>query len=513
MQMMRNDGNESMLLGELIPDVPASIAACMVSGISSDSRLVERGFIFAALIGHSDDGNQYITDAVENGASVVLCEREESKSFGDKQKHDIIFLVVPDLREKLSSIAARFYGQPTHFQHVIGVTGTNGKTTCTQLITKAIRQLGEPCGVMGTLGSNAHDDDVEMTHATTPDPIFVQKEFAKWLRQGVKIGVMEVSSHGLVQHRVADVDFDAAIFTNLSRDHLDYHGSMQAYGESKLSLFSFDSLSAVIVNADDTFSSTIEDNLAAGVRCIRYGVKDSRAQVLASSIEYSKQGIRYYLQTPWGDGWLSSGLLGEFNVYNLLAVVCALFDKGYDFDSVINVIAKLPAVEGRMQSVSAEGCDINVVVDFAHTPDALMQALRASRVHTQGKLWCVFGCGGDRDAGKRSLMGAVAEQHADHLVITSDNPRSEAPQAIIDDVLIGINGESTVILERDLAIAHAIENAVPGDWVLIAGKGHESYQEVDGCRIPFDDAKYARALLSEYRSVTDASSIIKEKKR
>jgi UDP-N-acetylmuramoyl-L-alanyl-D-glutamate--2,6-diaminopimelate ligase len=476
-------------LGDLIAGCADRCAALPVAGLALDSRKVRAGDVFLAYPGEYGDGRDYIAQAIAAGAVAVIAEA----GFASAQ-FAVPVLQIPNLRAAVSQIAGRFYDDPSAALTVIGVTGTNGKTSCTQLLGQALRLIGQSCGVIGTLG-NSLDGSVGSGSLTTPDPIALQRQFAAWRGQRVTHVALEVSSHGLAQARVAGVAFRGAVFTNLTRDHLDFHGDMESYGAAKATLFDFAGLEFAILNNDDAFGAALAKKLQPRLpRVITYGF-DATSTVHARSAVYRADGVDAQIATPWGAINARSYLLGDFNLSNLLAVIAVLGQLGIDARDIENLIPQLRPIAGRMECIRAN-TDIEVVVDYAHTPDALEHALSALRRHCEGQLWCVFGCGGDRDKGKRPLMGAAAERLADRVVLTSDNPRSENPKAIIADIQAGISGAVAVEINREYAIKFAIANAQTGDIILLAGKGHEDYQLIGNEVRAFSDSAVAHAMLT-----------------
>jgi UDP-N-acetylmuramoyl-L-alanyl-D-glutamate--2,6-diaminopimelate ligase len=480
------------LIGEIRP-VDAVVAGIPVAGLQLDSRAVAADQIFIACKGAAADGRSFIREAVATGAVAVLAERG-----GDWQQDSdcdgVPVLVIDSLADKVSVIAGNFYDHPSQQFPVVGVTGTNGKTSCTQLMAQLLETLHQRCAVIGTLGTGVHGQ-MEPGVNTTPDAVSIQQHLADWQANGIDVAAMEVSSHGLQQHRVAALQFQVALFTNLTRDHLDYHGSMEAYGEAKLRLFQQAGLKVAVVNLDDPFAETVLASLPEGVRALTYSVANQSADVYAEQIEYQPGGVKAILQSPWDMAVLQSPLLGEFNLSNLLASLTVLAAMDYSLPKLVAACSGLQAVDGRMERINSEN-NIEVVVDYAHTPDALKNALQAVRQHTVGQLWCVFGCGGDRDQGKRPQMGVIAEQLADHVVVTSDNPRSENPHSILDDIVAGMQSQPALLeIDRAKAITYAIDQASQGDVVLVAGKGHECYQQIGKRRFPFSDMQQVRLAL------------------
>jgi UDP-N-acetylmuramoyl-L-alanyl-D-glutamate--2,6-diaminopimelate ligase len=373
---------------------------------------------------------------------------------------------------------------------MVGVTGTNGKTTTSCLVAQLGRSLGKPCGVIGTLGASLGEEVTEAGN-TTPDPVSLQRQLAEWRDRGVVTVAMEVSSHALVQGRVGGVEFETAVFTNISHDHLDYHGSMEAYSRAKLQLFATEGLQHAVVNADDGMAPQVRSVIAEGVEVVTYSATGRSADVRLIAPRFLQDGVHGELHTPWGNGEFVSPLPGDFNLANLAAAVSALVLAGEELNAVLEAVSALNPVPGRMQIIP-NALGFQVIVDYAHTPDALEQVLRALKTHVAGNLIVVFGCGGDRDREKRQVMGRVACQHADRVVLTSDNPRGENPMQILRDIETGCSGDYQLVEDRAAAITRAVAAAVPGDCSVIAGKGHETYQIVEGERLPFSDEEQAR---------------------
>ena len=468
------------MLSQLIPDVSLK-QDVMIQGITDDSRNIKQGDLFVALPGIKHDGRAYIQD-VEGLAAAVICEfPAPTKNIG------IPVVGVKDLREKTGDIASRYFGMPSQQLTVFAVTGTNGKTSVANFVAEAATKLGKKCGVIGTLG---HGIPPVLTAGglTTPDAITLQAKLASLLGGGCSMVALEASSHGLAQGRLNGTLIEIAAITNISRDHLDYHDSFDDYMESKRRLLEWSTLKTAIFNLDDP--RTLEISRSAQGEAISYGLAN-HADVVARSIEFSDSGLSFELTSPWGEAKVTSGLLGRFNVSNLLATASVLGAMGFEFQKIADVLGEIGNVPGRMDAIRQEGFPL-VVVDYAHTPDALEKALQALREHMQGKIWCVFGCGGDRDTGKRPQMGEVASRLADHVIITNDNPRNEDPKSIVNDISKGIVSKHFVELSRISAIQLAIESADAGDVVLIAGKGHEGYQEIDGEKRPFSDSSVVK---------------------
>ncbi len=480
-----------MSLPEVLGVTNGAYADIMIRGMQLDSRKVRPGDLFLALPGETHDGRQFIEQAVANGASAVVAEAPIA-GFVDALPVPLVEL--PQLRFEAGVLAARFYRHPSHVMQVVGVTGTNGKTTTSRILAQLSRALGKPCGVIGTLG-NTLADDVSTTANTTPDALALQRQLAQWLAQGVVAVSMEVSSHALVQGRVRGVEFTTAIYTNLSHDHLDYHGSMDAYGRAKLQLFATEGLRHAVINADDQFSGKVRAAVTRGVQVLTYSTSGAAADVRVENARFGTDGVHGELCSPWGTADFFSPLPGDFNLANLAAAVTALALAGEDLLAVLAALTELRPVPGRMQAIP-NSLKLQVIVDYAHTPHALEQVLKALRPHVSGSLVTVFGCGGDRDRDKRQVMGRIACALSDRVVITSDNPRSEDPHQIMRDIAVGCSGQYTLVADRAQAIATAVAEAGAGDCVVIAGKGHEDYQLVGGMSLPFSDEVQARVALT-----------------
>ena len=476
-----------------------------VHDITLDSRRVQNGSLFMACKGASHDGRRFVDSAIAAGAVAVLVEADEVDWCCEQERNGVPVLPVLNLQEQMAELAARFYGEPARQLRLIGITGTNGKTTTCQLLAQALAASGYRCGVIGTLGHGLVGDELQSNKSgpgTTPDAVMLQRIFAGMRAERADTVVMEVSSHALDQRRIIVDDFAVGIFTNLTRDHLDYHGTMEAYGAAKRKLFQGHALELAVLNADDEFAFSTRDLLSGDVRCFTWSVHNRSADVHALDVQFLTDGLKLTIGTPWGTFALQSSLLGSFNVSNLLAVLTTALaaealQPGFDPARIANAVAGLKPVVGRMQLVGK--FPVAVVVDYAHTPDALEKALQAVREHCAGHVWCVIGCGGDRDRGKRPQMGAIAERFADRIVLTDDNPRSEASEVILADITGGLQNpaRATVIADRAAAIEFAISSAAIGDVVMIAGKGHEDYQEINGQRLPFSDVLLAQLILQE----------------
>ncbi len=469
--------------------------------LAADSRLVRTGDVFLAYAGARVDGRRFVDDAVAHGAAAVVCERQEQSA---QPAPGIPRLDVEDLRPLSGWLAHLVYGRPSEKLWTVGVTGTNGKTSVSQWIAQAFEQLGRRSAVIGTLGCG-FPGALEENANTTPDALSVHRLMAAYLAQGAQATVMEVSSIGLDQGRVNGVQFDVAVFTNLTRDHLDYHADMDAYAGAKRRLFEMRGLKAAILNLDDALGRQLARMLTdSGVVVSGYSLQGAAGATLrATNIVMASRGLRFTAHTSHGDIDIETRLIGRFNVANLLAVLGTLLASGVPLDAAAAVLPGLTSVPGRMQALGGEGEPL-VVVDYAHTPDALEQALLTLRESARargGRLLCVFGCGGNRDPGKRPLMGEVAARCADAVMLTSDNPRDESPETILSGIASGTAGAAHVrkLVDRAEAIHVLVVEADARDVVLVAGKGHETYQEVAGRRRAFSDVDCAEAALAAWR--------------
>lgn len=464
-----------------------------VAQLTLDSRTVVPGSVFFALVKHAEQRQAHIQDALQKGAIAVAFSSEHKLTDSEKSliaANSAQAIAVADLHQQVSEIAARFYGRPSASLNVIAVTGTNGKTSVTHYIAEALESLNLPCALIGTLGYGRWPALIE-NGMTTPDPISVQAMLAECVAMGVKHVALEASSHALDQGRLSAVEIDIAVLTNLTRDHLDYHGSMEAYANSKMRLFTMPSVQTAIVNLDDAMGHRIRSTCQSTKRVLGYSIdQDPDAVLTAKLVAPKHDGIEFELESEHYHSTIQTSLLGAFNVANLLATGLVLEVLGISSEQITEVLGVCHSVTGRMQAISSSTAP-TVVVDYAHTPDALEQVLTALRWHAidQAHLWCVFGCGGDRDRGKRPQMGRIAEQQADYLVITDDNPRYEASQQIINDILRGCRNPQQVHVrtDRGKAIEFAVQNAAHSDIVLVAGKGHETTQEIAGVKYPFND--------------------------
>ncbi len=482
------------LLAGQVPTLPGFNP--LVRGLSQDSRSLREGDAFVALAGASSHGLKFAAQAEAVKVAAILFEPPAPEGLSLPSNA----VAVEGLRKKLGRLADRFFDAPSKALAMTGVTGTNGKTSTVQLIAQALSLHGDVAGSIGTLGAGLHGELVA-GERTTPDVINVHRLLAQMRDAGARYVAMEVSSHALEQGRVDEVAFQVAVFTNLTRDHLDFHGTMQAYGAAKARLFAWPTLKAVVVNLDDDFGLRLLNGIAPRVRRIGVSSRGREGAVLrAESLRLSPEGLAFELAEAGVRHAVASPLLGRFNVDNLLAVAGTLRALDWPLAEVAAMLPRLSPVGGRMSRVGGSAGRPLLVVDYAHTPDALEQALASLRAHAPGRLTCVFGCGGDRDRGKRPQRAAIAERGADRVIVTDDNPRSESGDAIVAEIMegfVGFDGAAVVEVQRDRAraIASALAGAGPEDIILVAGKGHEAYQEVGGVRHPFDDLAIARSLL------------------
>ena len=472
-----------------------------LTAITSDSRAVGTGSLFLGLPGERVDGGRFWRQALQSGAAAAVigptAASEDPPAAGDP-----VVVVQEPVARVVGDLSAAFWDHPSRRMALIGVTGTNGKTTTTHLIEHLAGQVGQPTALFGTLVNRWPGHSITATH-TTAFADRLQAQLAEAASGGAQLAAMEVSSHALAQHRVAGCRFAGAVFTNLTQDHLDYHPSMEDYFEAKASLFAaplFDAGEArAVVNSDDPWGARLADRLGSG--CWRSSLSDARAELRMVDLAMTSQGVTGRLISPRGDGLFSSPLLGRFNLMNLLQAVGVLLQQDLPLPLLLEAIASFRGVPGRMERVVVKGAEASalpaVLVDYAHTPDGLDNALAAARPFCNRRLICVFGCGGDRDRGKRPQMAAIAARHADRVVVTSDNPRTEDPQRILDDVVAGIPSGTDLMVEGDraVAIASAIADAGADDLVLVAGKGHEDYQILGTEKVHFDDREEAEQAL------------------
>lgn len=472
-----------------------------ITGLCLDSRQLEKGDCFVALSGANRHGAQYVRDAIEAGAAAILVEDVDVALDTATP-----IISVPGLRTELGRIASRFYGDPSAALDVIAVTGTNGKTTVAQLCAEAAKQLHGAAGYAGTLGIG-RIGELRSTATTTPDPITLHGFFADLVERRCRVAAIEVSSHAIVQSRVAGTALDVVVFTNVGHDHLDYHDTLEAYVAAKKSLFQYPGVRHAVINIDDDVGGALVGELAPDVCCWTYGSRSGKSGVDASrhlsltSFSTDMTGSRLIVATPQGEVAVTTPLIGDFNAQNLMASLGALMAIGFSADDAAACLSHAPGLPGRMEIVERKSDSAAVVVDYAHTPESLSRVLAALRPYAARRLICVFGCGGERDRSKRAPMGLAARSGADEIIVTSDNPRGEDNEAIVAQILERVSSADgvTVIHDRARAIEAAIDGAGPGDIVLIAGKGHESFQEIRGERYPFSDSALARRLTREPR--------------
>ncbi len=488
------------LLAGLVPLCDADLTIIndlLITGLTLNSRAVVDGNVFIALAGSKQHGLSHASQAIANGACVVLFDpASNGKQLAKDLQGSVPMIAVDNLSWVLGNIAARFYGNPSQLMNVIGITGTNGKTSCSQFLSQAL----DDCGIIGTLGWGEWGN-LHKTLNTTPDAMAIQHIFAELLLAGKKTVAMEVSSHGLEQGRVNGTHFKGAVFTNISRDHLDYHGSMEAYLQAKLALLQTPDLAFVVVNLDDAYSEQIMAAIPAtvmtwGISCLSKCSSKANEHLMAENIVNNTTGITF--DVCWRDDVqrVTIPLYGDFNVENVLCVLAVMLAMGISLTNASKKLAQLKPVAGRMERFGGASNPL-VFVDYAHTPDALDKVLSSARKHCQQALWVVFGCGGNRDTGKRALMGACAERWTDYLIVTDDNPRFENSTDIVNAILLGCKDSHKieVIQNREQAIHSAISRAAAGDCIVIAGKGHEDYQEINGTTIPFSDRVCVLAAL------------------
>lgn len=493
----------SLLLGlcEVSPTMERNI-----SGISQDSRNIRPGYLFLACAGQHTHGIKHAREAIDAGAIAVAWEHDALVKpenvvpvFPDAK--DVVLISIPHLHKYLGLIADRFYGQPSADLNVIGVTGTDGKTSCCHFITQTLNALEGGGAIIGTMGYGSDLSQLEPISHTTPDAITVHGLMADLLEHGAKSVSMEVSSHALKQCRVNNIRFRSAVFTNLGRDHLDYHGNIESYADAKSQLFNMDSLEVAAINGDDAYGRILLDSVKDNLFAIAFGKTNEigiNGGVQLIDTKQSREGLELKCSYRKKVFNIKNSLLGRFNAMNIVATASVLIGNGYEIDEIAKCLSDLSPVTGRMEPFGISGKTPLVVVDYAHTPGALESVLASLRELTPGKMWCVFGCGGERDSGKRSIMGGIAESLSDFLVVTDDNPRSEDATRIVIDILSGARDPDSIYVkrERSEAIAMAIENTTSNDTVLVAGKGHETWQDVNGVRLPFSDRVCVQNLLS-----------------
>ena len=474
--------------------------AISIEDLVLDSREVSMHKAFVALPGHELDGRSFIPQAISLGAKVIISHTDDIGQHGETEmrEHSVIIHFY-QLASRLSLLAANFYGFPARDLDVVAVTGTNGKTTTAQLVAQLSQLTGQPAGTIGTVGAGMLDA-LNPVQNTTPDAISMQRLIRQMQHQGAKLVSLEASSHALVQHRIAALDTRIAVFTNLTRDHLDYHGTMANYAAAKRSLLTQPGLTHAVLNQHDNQSQSWLQECPPGVTPIWYGCDEhlypGHPFCVATHVEYHNKGARLTIDSSWGQATIESPLIGHFNVLNLLAAVATHLSMGKPLAEIADACQRIQPVAGRMELFSAPG-KASAVVDYAHTPDALKQALVAARRHCNGRLMCMFGCGGDRDSGKRPEMGEMAETYADVVMVTNDNSRSEDPNTIVADILAGCQhpDQIQVELNRKKAIHTLLQQATEQDLILLAGKGHEDYQIIGGERLDYNERETIAALL------------------
>lgn len=500
--MAKRRASAEVELAELLRGYTAVPAGLPMLGLSLDSRELRPGYLFLACRGRDHHGLKHLADARGRGAAALVYDPVGADAYLPLPTDTPVFAVT-DLAAKAGHIAARFYADPTATQRVMAVTGTNGKTSVSLITAQSLAESGHPCGVLGTVGFGAYGKLEEPTH-TTPDAVSMQAWLARFRDQGLKHVSMEASSHALDQGRINGVRIEVAVFTNLTRDHLDYHDSMETYAAAKRRLFELPELKHAVINLDDAFGFALAGSLPGGVDCTGYtleGRKSPAGRTLAAEkLALNSGGLTFDISGDFGHGHVDSRLLGRFNAQNLLAVQGALLALDMSFDESLRALNRARTVPGRMECFGGGPGRPLVVVDYAHSPDALEKALTAARAHCRGQLWCVFGCGGERDRGKRPQMGAIAERLADRVLITDDNPRGEDGDAIVAEILAGMQHRNRALVQRARgeAVAQAVHAALPGDVVLVAGKGHETEQIIGGKALHYSDRETVAGLFGEH---------------
>lgn len=461
-----------------------------VSDITLDSRQVVEGGLYCAVGGARTDGHCFVAEAIERGALAIVLEDSEKAEL-----HDIAYIEDKALKTNLSQMSSEFFDKPSEKLSVVAVTGTNGKTSVVHFVAQLLEALGESCASIGTLGVTTGGVDTPDSVNTTPDAITVQRVLHSAVANGDKYVAMEVTSHAVEQHRVDAVKFSTAVFTNLSHDHLDYHGSMESYFAAKKKLFDFEGIKTAVVNIDDKYGQQLSEVL--DIPTLTYSVKSANADCYIEKVESAEGGFRRCFVSMKGKRFeFTTELVGLFNLSNLLAALLVVAEQGFSIERIFQYVSKVQAAPGRLQLVSNESGGM-AVVDYAHTPDALENVLKALQPYRENKLITVFGCGGDRDKGKRPLMARIAEAYSDFVVVTSDNPRTESISEINADISEGFLGKSFSLVEdRKQAISDAVAMAGCDDVILIAGKGHEEYQQIGDKKIPFNDVSVLSNLLA-----------------
>ena len=464
------------------------------NNICDDSRYVNKGTVFFAVKGLSSDGCDFIESAINSGACAVVYEPPYDLS---NIETSIPIIAVDDLKLEIANIVSRHYESSINEMSIIGVTGTNGKTTVSWLIHQGFKKIGYKSGYIGTLGYGL--ENLNLNELTTPSCMKLHKILSEFQNSGVEYVVMEISSHAIDQKRIEGINFNTVIFTNLSRDHIDYHGNMENYGETKAKLFLERQSKIKIININDSFGRSLIERVDEGV--ISTSIEpiniDKDKFISVTKYETNGSGFDIDLKSSWGTFKTHVPLLGTFNIENVIQTIALFLSHGFSLSKIQIIIEGMKAPSGRMESVDVDNNHLlpKVLVDFSHTPDALKLSLQSIRDHYDGKIWCVFGCGGDRDRGKRKMMGNIAERYADYVIVTSDNPRNENPEKIISDILEGISSKVETIVSREEAINFAIMNANKNEIILIAGKGHESYQKIGEETLEFSDHKISKKSL------------------
>lgn len=475
-----------------------NFAECEISNITLDSRKAEPGCLFCAIKGHKIDARKFIKQAIENGVTAILADADDKEFINNKNDVQIIYL--ENLNSKLSQIAENFYNSPSKKLELVGITGTNGKTTISQLIAQWSHILGKKSATMGTIGNGIYGN-LETAENTTGSALDIQQNLAEFAQQKAQTVSMEVSSHGLVQNRIKALNFKVGVFTNLTQDHLDYHKTMEEYFAAKALLFTSFGNKFNVINIDDSWGQKLCDLIAdknsiIAVSCKQQNLEQNFKNYLyLKNVKHTNSGFEFSVKSNFGDCQnLKTKLIGQFNLSNILQAMATMFALNFKQDELVNSIEKLQPVIGRME-VFKKANSPTLIVDYAHTPDALEKALQAVAEHKPRQLWCIFGCGGDRDITKRPLMAQMAEKYADKVIVTNDNPRTENQDNIIKDVLIGIKNDAEVIKNRFSAIEFATNNANSNDIILIAGKGHEDYQIFGTEKVHYSDRESAQEIL------------------
>lgn len=471
-----------MKLKEILPICSKDIE---ITNLTCDSREVEKGSCFVCISGAKEDGHKYAQSAIEKGAAAIVCE----KDIGFENQ-----IIVENARVTFAQMSAAYYGNPSKKLKLIAVTGTNGKTSVTYIIKSILEELGHKVGLIGTI-QNLIGSKVVDSKNTTPSPLELNKLFAEMVKEGCEYAVMEVSSHALDQNRVYGLEFEVAIFTNLTRDHLDYHGSMENYLAAKKKLFTM--CKSAVINADDKYSRDICENLNCKV--ITFSLKEDTTTYSAKSINFKARGVDYEFVGFNCISRIKFSIPGKFSVYNSMSAIISVMQLGFDIEDITKAITKVKGIKGRAEIVPTD-TPYTVIIDYAHTPDGLLNILTTFKECPKNRLVCVFGCGGDRDTTKRPIMGEIAARNSDYVVVTSDNPRSEEPLSIIKDIVAGMKNTVTpykIVVNRAEAIKFALDNAKEGDIIVLAGKGHETYQILDYGTIHLDEREIVADILKE----------------